>query len=75
MIRLWRWFCLRHLRSYKGRALLCLLGVALGVAVFVGIKTAASSALVSFQDTVNSLTGKAQLQYRSGKRLPGGNLC
>jgi len=36
--------------------------VALGVAVFVGIKTAASSALVSFQDTVTSLTGKAQLQ-------------
>ena len=62
MIRLWRWFCLRHLRSYKGRAFLCLLGVALGVAVFVGIKTAASSALVSFQDTVTSLTGKAQLQ-------------
>jgi putative ABC transport system permease protein len=62
MIRLWRWFCLRHLKSYKGRAFLCLLGVALGVAVFVGIKTAASSALVSFQDTVTSLTGKAQLQ-------------
>jgi putative ABC transport system permease protein len=36
--------------------------VALGVAVFVGIKTAASSALISFQDTVTSLTGKAQLQ-------------
>jgi putative ABC transport system permease protein len=36
--------------------------VALGVAVFVGIKTAASSALISFQDTVSSLTGKAQLQ-------------
>ncbi|MCG6916772.1 MAG: FtsX-like permease family protein [Deltaproteobacteria bacterium] len=62
MLKLWRWFCLRHLRSYKGRALLCLLGVALGVAVFVGIKTAASSALISFQDTVTSLSGKAQLQ-------------
>jgi putative ABC transport system permease protein len=62
MLKLWRWFCLRHLKSYKGRALLCLLGVALGVAVFVGIKTAASSALVSFQDTVAALTGKTQLQ-------------
>jgi putative ABC transport system permease protein len=62
MLRLWRWFCLRHLASYKGRALLCLLGVALGVAVFVGIKTAASSALISFQDTVTSLTGNTQLQ-------------
>jgi len=62
MLKLWRWFCLRHLRSYKGRAFLSLLGVALGVAVFVGIKTAASSALISFQDTVTSLTGKAQLQ-------------
>jgi putative ABC transport system permease protein len=48
--------------SYKGRALLCLLGVALGVAVFVGIKTAASSAMVSFRDTVTSLTGSTQLQ-------------
>ena len=62
MIRLWRWFCLRHLISYKGRTLLCLLGVALGVAVFVGIKTAASSALTSFQDTVTSLAGNTQLQ-------------
>ncbi len=62
MIKLWRWFCLRHLWSYKGRALLCLLGVALGVAVFVGIKTAASSAMVSFSDTVTSLTGTTQLQ-------------
>ncbi|MEE9528311.1 MAG: FtsX-like permease family protein [Syntrophobacteria bacterium] len=62
MIRLWRWFCLRHLISYKGRALLCLLGVALGVAVFVGIKTAASSAMNSFQDTVTSLVGTTQLQ-------------
>ena len=62
MIRLWRWFCLRHLRSYKGRAFLCLLGVALGVAVFIGIKTAASSALISFRDTVTSLAGNTQLQ-------------
>ncbi|MGB6379780.1 MAG: ABC transporter permease, partial [Syntrophobacteria bacterium] len=59
---MWRWFCLRHLISYKGRTLLCLLGVALGVAVFVGIKTAASSALTSFRDTVTSLAGSAQLQ-------------
>ena len=64
MIRLWRWFSLRHLWSYKGRALLCLLGVALGVAVFVGIKTAASSAMISFRDTVTSLTGTTPLQVR-----------
>jgi len=38
------------------------LGVALGVAVFVGIKTAASSAMNSFQDTVTSLVGTTQLQ-------------
>jgi putative ABC transport system permease protein len=62
MMRLWRWFCLRHLRDAKGRGLLCLLGVALGVAVFVGIKTAASSATASFQDTVTALAGTADLQ-------------
>jgi putative ABC transport system permease protein len=62
MIRLWRWLCLRHLRGSKGRGLLCLLGVALGVAVFVGIKTAASTATASFQDTVTALAGTADLQ-------------
>jgi putative ABC transport system permease protein len=62
MIRLWRWFCLRHLRDSKGRGLLCFLGVALGVAVFVGIKTAASSATASFQDTVAALAGSADLE-------------
>jgi len=62
MMRVWRWFCLRHLRDSKGRALLCLLGVALGVAVFVGIKTAASSATASFQDTVIALAGSSHLQ-------------
>ncbi|HYR02931.1 MAG TPA: ABC transporter permease, partial [Syntrophobacteria bacterium] len=62
MMRLWRWFCLRHLRDAKGRGLLCLLGVALGVAVFVGIRTAASSATASFQDTVTALAGTADLQ-------------
>ena len=62
MLKVWRWFCLRHLRDSKGRGLLCLLGVALGVAVFVGIKTAASSATASFQDTVTALAGSADLQ-------------
>jgi len=62
VLKLWRWFCLRHLRDSKGRGLLCLLGVALGVAVFVGIKTAASSATASFQDTVTALAGSADLQ-------------
>jgi putative ABC transport system permease protein len=32
------------------------------VAVFIGIKTAASSALSSFEDTVTSITGNTQLQ-------------
>jgi putative ABC transport system permease protein len=62
MLKVWQWFCLRHLRDAKGRGLLCLLGVALGVAVFVGIKTAASSATASFQDTVTALAGAADLQ-------------
>ena len=65
MLKLWRWFCLRHLISYKGRTLLCLLGVALGVAVFVGIKTAASSALTSSRSDFMKAWRLASLAYSS----------
>jgi putative ABC transport system permease protein len=58
----WRWITLRHLFHEGGRTLLTLLGVALGVAVFVSIRLANHSAMASFSDTVDAVAGKANLQ-------------
>lgn len=59
---IWRWITLRHLFHEGGRTLLTLLGVALGVAVFVSIRLANHSALASFSQTVDAVAGKANLQ-------------
>ncbi|MFN3649177.1 MAG: FtsX-like permease family protein [Armatimonadota bacterium] len=62
MSPVWRWVSLRHLFQEGGRTLLTLLGVALGVAVFVSIRVANHSAMASFADTVDAVAGKANLQ-------------
>ena len=51
---LWKWITVRHLFHEGGRTLLTVLGVALGVAVFVAIRLANHSALASFSDTVET---------------------
>lgn len=60
-----RWFVLRRLVRERGRTLLTVAGVALGVAVFVAIRLASQSALGSFRDTVDAVAGRAQLQVVS----------
>lgn len=65
MFPLFRWITLRHLFNERGRTLLTLLGVTLGVAVFVSIRLANHSALASFSDTVDAIAGKANLQITS----------
>ncbi|MBI4552516.1 MAG: ABC transporter permease [Candidatus Latescibacteria bacterium] len=62
---LFRWITCRHLFQERGRTLLTVLGVALGVAVFVSIRLANHSALASFADTVDAVAGKANLQVVS----------
>jgi putative ABC transport system permease protein len=62
---LWRWVSLRHLLHEGGRTLLTLLGVALGVAVFVSMRLANRSAMASFAETVDAVAGKANLQITS----------
>jgi putative ABC transport system permease protein len=59
---IWRWITLRHLFQEGGRTLLILLGVALGVAVFVAVRLANHSAMASFAETVDTVAGKANLQ-------------
>ena len=62
MLRLFRWITFRHLRQDWGRSLLTLLGVAVGVAVFVSVRLANTSAMASFSDTVDAIAGPANLQ-------------
>jgi putative ABC transport system permease protein len=66
MLRLLRLFNLRHLRRKPLETFLCLLGIALGVAVMVGIDLANQNALRSFRRTVEAVTGKTTHQIFGG---------
>jgi len=59
---LFRLLTLRHLTGEWPRTVLTLLGVGLGVGMFVSIRLASSSALASFSDTVDQVAGTANLQ-------------
>ena len=61
-----RWIIARHLAKEKPRTLLTLLGVALGVGVFVSVRLASTSALASFTDTVDAVAGRANLELGGG---------
>lgn len=65
MITLLRWLVLRRMGLQRWRTALTVVGVALGVAVTVGIRLASHSALASFADTVDAVTGRANLQVAS----------
>ena len=55
----------RHLRYHKGRTFLSMVGIALGVAVFVSVQTAIYTAIESFNASVDHVSGKANLQVTS----------
>jgi putative ABC transport system permease protein len=57
-----RWLLLRRWRRERARVLLTVLGVALGVSVFVAVRLASRSAMASFADTVDAVSGRANLQ-------------
>jgi len=62
---------LRHLRYHKGRTLLSMVGIALGVAVFISVQTAIHTAIESFNASVDQVSGKADLQVTSfGRGFP-----
>ena len=56
---------LRHLRLHKGRTLLSMIGIALGVGVFVSVQMAIHTAIESFNASVDHVSGKANLQITS----------
>ena len=78
MNSLLRWVSLRHLINERARSLLTVVGVALGVAVFVAVRLASHSALASFSDTVDAVAGRSNLQVAGSTEgfdervLPGG---
>ena len=55
----------RHLRYHKGRTFLSMVGIALGVAVFVSVQTAIYTAIESFNASVDHVSGKVNLQVTS----------
>jgi ABC-type antimicrobial peptide transport system permease subunit len=56
-----RFVSLRHIVAAKARSLLTLLGVALGVAMLVGMTAANESVMASFLEMVDRASGKADL--------------
>lgn len=61
-LRLFRWHVLRYLARHRLLALLNVLSVALGVAVYLAIQIANHSANRAFAATVDLVAGKADLQ-------------
>ncbi len=59
---------LRHLHLNKLRTALTVIGIVLGVAVFVSLQVAIHTAIESFNSTVDHVTGKANLQVTSSGR-------
>ena len=62
MLALLRWLLFRRLLRERTRALLTVVGVALGVSVFVAVRLASRSAMGGFAETVDAVTGRANLQ-------------
>jgi putative ABC transport system permease protein len=74
-LHLFRWFCVRNLRDHWGRALVVLLGIALGAAVFTSVRLAVHASLSSFVRSMDFFAGNAQkVLLRPGGHLPEGVL-
>jgi len=63
LLRLISW---PYFRKHILRTILTTAGIVLGVAVFVGMRTANQSVLVAFSQTVDRIAGRAQLQVTAG---------
>jgi putative ABC transport system permease protein len=63
LLRLITW---PYIRKHKLRSALTTVGTALGVALLVSMHTANDSVLRAFNDTVDRIAGKAQLQVTAG---------
>jgi putative ABC transport system permease protein len=64
LLRLISW---QYVRKHVLRTSLTLMGIMLGVAVFVGMHTANQSVLYAFQRTIDRIAGATQLQVTAGE--------
>jgi len=64
LLRLISW---PYARKHLLRCLLTILGIVLGVAVFVGMHTANQSVLAAFRQTIDRIAGSTQLQVSAGE--------
>jgi putative ABC transport system permease protein len=71
LLRLLSW---PYVRSHRVRTLLTLLGVVIGVAVLVGMRTANQSVVTAFTQTVDRIAGKTELQVTAGDAGFGENV-
>ncbi len=58
-VSLWCMFSLRHHRRHMLRAVSVILGVALGAAVFTGVRLASHASITAFENGISAVTGKA----------------
>jgi len=65
LIHLVRLFSLRHFSREKWKSGLTIVGIALGVAVFISIRISIHSALDAFRSTVDHVAGKTHLEVTS----------
>src|SRR5687768_18478142 len=66
-MRLLRLISWPYLRKHAVRSLLTVVGIMLGVAVFVAMHTANQAVFFAFQRTVDRIAGAAQLQITAGE--------
>jgi putative ABC transport system permease protein len=64
LLRLISW---PYFRKHVLRTILTVAGIVLGVAVFVGMRTASQSVLLAFSQTVDRIAGKTELQVTAGE--------
>lgn len=62
MLTLWRFVSLPDVAQHRLRALFPLIGIALGVAVFLAVRVTNSSILRAFERTVDAIAGRAGLE-------------
>ena len=64
LLRLISW---QYVRKHKFRWCLTVIGIAIGIAVLVGMHTANQSVLFAFQRTIDRIAGTTQLQVSAGE--------
>jgi putative ABC transport system permease protein len=70
-LRLFNWFSLRHIGKHWFQAMLVLFGIALGAAVFTGVRLSVDASLRSFTSSMNQIAGRTeQVLARPGGFLP-----